>query len=62
MTFKAETTPDQKRSAVVQLGELMQAGNNLTNAFYSEDIPDWAYNAMEDFKKVLRKIESEVDD
>jgi hypothetical protein len=50
------------RPAVVQLGELMQAGEQLCRTFHGEDVPDWAYNAVEDFKKVLRKIESEVDD
>ena len=50
------------RPAVVQLGELMLAGEQLCRTFYSEDVQDWAYNAVVDFKKVLRKIESEVDD
>ena len=56
-----ETTPARSRPAVVQLGELIQAGNDLSKAFYGEDMPDWAYKAIEDFNKTLRKIENEVD-
>jgi hypothetical protein len=58
----SDTTTARSRPAVVQLGELMQAGKDLYREFYAADVPDWAYKAIEDFNKVLRKIENEVDD